>query len=135
MEHFRAVLADRIKHARQEAQLTQSRAAQFLGVSVASLSSYEQASRDVPDAMIEGMARLYGLHPAILRYGADVLRIAATAELERRLRAAASDLNRMADAIADQAHDDAAAIAAADAPITPSVPAGAPRAAKRAAER
>jgi transcriptional regulator with XRE-family HTH domain len=128
-------VAQRLKSARIEAGITQAKAAAQLGASTASISSYEQGTRDVPEAMFEGMARLYGVHPAILRYGDDVLRIAATAEIRRRLLAASRELARTADTIANGSQDDADAIAAADAPLTPSVPAGAPRAAKRAAAR
>lgn len=128
-------LAQRLKSARMEAGITQAKAAAHLGASTASISSYEQGTRDVPDAVLEGLSRLYGVHPAILRYGDDVLRIAATAEIERRLRAASRELLRTADTIANRSQDDADAIAAADAPLTPFVPAGAPRAAKRAAAR
>lgn len=95
-------LAERLKSARVAAGITQAKAASDLRASTASVSAYEQGSRDVPDAVLEGLARIYGVHPAILRYGEDVLKIAATGEVERRLRVAANELARTADLIAQR---------------------------------
>lgn len=85
-------LAERIKLARDRTGLTQARAADLLGFSTASLAAYEQGSRDVPDAALEAMAKLYDTPAPWLRYGDEVLRAAATGEVERRIRDAARSL-------------------------------------------
>ncbi len=92
-------LSARLKAAREGAGITQARAADQLAVSTASIAAYEQGSRDVPDAMLERMATLYGIAAPVLRYGDEVLRLAALTEVERRVRHAAAALLVVADAI------------------------------------
>ena len=99
MGFYRMELAERIKQARELVGLTQVEAARRLHVSSASLAAYEQGARDVPDATIEQMALVYGTSGPMLRYGEEVLRAAATGEVDRRIRQAAESLQQAASAL------------------------------------
>jgi transcriptional regulator with XRE-family HTH domain len=100
-------LAKQAKAAREQVGLTQATAAKRLSTSAASLAAYEQGTRDIPDAMVDGMADLYGIHPAVFRYGKDVLREAALHETARLVRAAATELGELAALLEAPSADEA----------------------------
>ena len=99
METRRRTLARRAKEAREAVKLTQVEAASRLSLSVASLAAYEQGSRDIPDATVDALAELYGIHPAVFRYGQDVLYLVAHKDTARRIREVALEITKLADAL------------------------------------
>lgn len=115
------MLAAQAKRARETKKLTQATAATKLHISAASLAAYEQGTRDIPDAMVDAMAEIYGVHPAIFRYGADVLKIAASHETARQLREVAGRLASLADTLQPQPDSDITD-RADDPYITPTAP-------------
>ncbi|MES2524019.1 MAG: helix-turn-helix transcriptional regulator [Gemmatimonadota bacterium] len=64
----------RLAHARVRAQLLPDEAAKLAMMAPKSLGAWERgASGDPPDHLLAMLGSLYGTHPAVLRYGADVL--------------------------------------------------------------
>lgn len=80
--------------------MSQVEAANQIPTSGASMAAYEQGARDVPDAILERMGELYGVHVAVLRYGESVVREAGLSEVRRLVLKAAQDLSAVAALIA-----------------------------------
>lgn len=81
--------------------MSQVEAADAVPTSGASMAAYEQGARDVPDAVLERLAEMYGVHVAVLRYGPSVVREAALSEVRRLVLKAAADLATVAELIGE----------------------------------
>lgn len=107
MELFR-----RLKAVREEMGVSQVALSRLLGVSTSTVTAYEQGSRTPDEDYIEALGRESKLHPAVIRYGNDVLVQAANTESARRLRAAAAMLEETARLFDDVDAMDAASLRA-----------------------
>lgn len=112
-------IGQRLKQAREAVGLTQVAAAERLGISQGSLAGYEQGSRQPPEDFLASAAVLYESHPALLRYGEDILRLAGGKLLADQMRAAANILIELAGMVEYSATVEVPAPAGQAAQATP----------------
>ena len=89
-------IAERLAIIRKARGLSRAEAARLAGKHARWLESYEQGAVEPPEAALELLGKVYGLHPAVLRYGeGDYLKVPAL------MAAAADQIDEAARRLAD----------------------------------
>ena len=76
----------RLKRIREARGLTQAQVTELAQLGKSALTQYERDVLVPGEDVLERIGRVLETHPAVLRYGEEVLRVAASAEAQAALR-------------------------------------------------